>query len=64
MAEKKDTKKFDVWIRRVDTFTATIEADTLEQALELAKTYSIDELSDAPGENIDSEHRFTAVIEV
>jgi len=63
MAKKKDVKKFDVWVCREDTFTAQVEADTLEQALEIAKGMTIDDLVDAPGEMIESEHKFTAVIE-
>lgn len=60
---KKDVKKFDVWVKRDHLFTATIKADTLEQALETARNMDIDELLDAPGETVDSEHKFTSVME-
>lgn len=60
---KKKAKTFDVWVRRDHLFTSKIEADTLEDALVIAKSMSIDDLVDAPGETIDSEHRFTAVLE-
>jgi hypothetical protein len=56
-------KTFDVWIRRDHHFSAKIKADSLEQALETAKQMSIEQLVDAPGETIDSEHKFTAVLE-
>lgn len=61
MANKKTT--FDVWIKRDHTFTAKIKADSLEEALATAKSMSIEQLVDAPGESIDSEHKFTAVLE-
>ncbi len=60
---KKENKKFDIWVRRDHLFTAKIKADTLEQALEIAKSMSIDQLVEAPGETVDSEHKFTAVME-
>jgi len=60
---KKNVKRFDVWVRRDHQFTAKIKADTLEQALEIAKLMTIEQLMDAPGETIDSEHKFTAVME-
>ena len=63
MKTKKNVKKFDVWIRRDHQFTAKIEADTLEEALAIAKTMSIEDLLDIDGETIDSEHKFTAVME-
>jgi len=52
-----------VWVKREHSFTATIKADSLEQALETAKGLTIDELIDLPGETVDSEHKFTAVME-
>lgn len=61
--KKPKKPKFDVWVRRDHLFTAKIEADSLEQALEIAKSMDIDQLVDAPGETIDSEHKFTAVLE-
>lgn len=63
MSKKKEAKKFDVWVKRDHIFSVTIETDTLEQALEIAKQMSIDDLLDAPGEQIESEHKFTAVME-
>ena len=62
MAKKKEVKKFDVWVKRTHTFTATLEVDTLEEALERAKQMDLDMLLDAPGETIESEHVFTAVM--
>lgn len=56
-------KTFDVWVKREHTFTATIKADSLEDALALARTWPIEDLVDAPGETIESEHKFTAVLE-
>jgi hypothetical protein len=63
MSKKKKAKTFDVWIKREHIFTAKIKGDTLEEALALAKSMTIEQLLDAPGETIDSEHRFTAVME-
>lgn len=63
MSKKKDVKKFDVWVRRDHTFTATIEADTSEEAIATAKSMTIEQLVDAPGETMDSDHKFTAVLE-
>lgn len=63
MSKKKVVKKFDVWVRRDHTFTVTIAADTLEEALAAAKGMSIEDLVDASGETIDSDHKFTAVME-
>ncbi len=60
---KSKKPKFDVWVKREHTFTAKIEADSLEQALEIAKSMSIERLLDAPGDTIESEHKFTAVLE-
>lgn len=56
-------KVFDVWVKRDHMFTAKIKAETLEEALSLAKAMSIEQLVDAPGETIDSDHVFTAVLE-
>lgn len=60
---KTKTKKFDVWVTRTHQFIAKVKADTLEEAIQIARAMSIDELVSAPGETIDSEHAFTAVLE-
>jgi hypothetical protein len=60
---KKKDKKFDVWVLREYSFTAKIKADSLEEALEAAKGMSIYQLLDAPGEEIDSNHTFTAIMQ-
>ncbi len=60
---KKKKTYFDVWVRRDHSFTAKIEAENLEQAIERAKGMTIEQLMDVPGETVDSEHRFTAVLE-
>jgi hypothetical protein len=59
----KNQKKFDVWVKRDHIFTAKIKADTLEEALATAKSMTIEQLIDAPGETVESEHTFTAVME-
>ena len=59
----KKQQTFDVWVKRDHLFTAKIKADSLEQALEKAKAMSIEQLVDAPGETIDSDHKLTAVME-
>jgi len=58
---KKQT--YDVWVRRDHLFTAKIKADSLEGAFQLAKSMSIEQLMDAPGETVESEHKLTAVME-
>lgn len=63
MAKKKNVTKFEVWVKRDHLFTAKIEADTLEEALSTAKAMTIEQLLDAPGETVDSEHQFTTVME-
>ena len=59
----KNKKKFDVWIKREYSFTVKIKAETLEEALAIAKSMTIEQLVNAPGEEVDSEHTFTAVME-
>ena len=59
---KKKQPTFDVWVERKHTFTVKIIANSLEEALAEARKMSIDELLDAPGETVDSEHEFTAVM--
>jgi hypothetical protein len=54
--------KYDVWIKREHTFTAKIQANTFEEALETAKLMSIDDLLGAPGETVDSEHEITGIL--
>ncbi len=49
---KKQT--FDVYVRRNHFFTATIEAATLDQALEIANNMTEDDLLDAPGDTLES----------
>lgn len=56
-------KTFDVWVRRDHYFTAKIKAQSLAHALEIALSMKIDQLIDAPGETIDSEHKITGVME-
>ena len=56
-------KVFDVWVERKHLFTVKIKADTLEEALQIARQMNIDKLLDADGETIDSEHRLTSVME-
>lgn len=65
MSKQLNNKKkvFDVWVKREHTFTAEIKAESLEEALNFAKEMSIEQLVDAPGETIDSDHKFTAVLE-
>jgi hypothetical protein len=59
---KEKLPKFDVWVKRTHTFTATVSAKTLEDAVILAKNMNEQQLLDAPGEEIDSEHELTAVM--
>jgi hypothetical protein len=59
----KNQKKFDVWVKRDHIFTVKIKAETLEEALATAKLMSIEQLIDASGETVDSEHTFTAIME-
>ncbi len=42
MNNKKNVKKFDVWVRRDHVFTARIAADTLEEALTIARGMTTD----------------------
>jgi len=60
--KNKKTKSFDVWVRRVHTFTAIIRAESLEEALTTAKTMSESELLGLPGDTIDSEYEITGVL--
>lgn len=60
--KNKKAKTFNVWVRRVHTFTAIIEADSLEEALASANAMSESELLDVPGDTIDSEYEITGVL--
>ena len=59
---KKKTSAFDVWVKEVRTFTAIVEADTLEQALDLARHMSGDELNGCPGDMVDSDIEIIGVM--
>jgi len=59
---KKKVTTFDVWIERKHIFTARVVADNLEQALDVARHMTLDELLDAPGDTCDSEHKITGVM--
>ena len=64
MVKREQKKTFDVWAEVKMTVTAKVEADTLEQALEVGRTLSTDDfVYNEPGEIIQSEHRLTAIFE-
>jgi hypothetical protein len=61
MSKKTKTPVFTVWVKRDHFFTAEIKADSLADALGKVKEMDIDQLLDAPGETMDSEHKITGV---
>jgi hypothetical protein len=56
-------KEYTVHVKRDVLFEAKVKADTVEGALELAKSMSIEALWKTPGDVIDDTHRITAVFE-
>jgi len=61
---KKNQPKFQIWVRRDHYFTADIVANSIAEALEIANKMSIDELVDAPGEQVDDDHKITGIMEL
>ena len=62
MKTKSEAPKFEIHVSAKLSFTATVEADSLKEALEKASAMSYGQLfEDTPGEMLDSEHEITGV---
>jgi hypothetical protein len=59
---KPKLPKFTVYVKRTYDFTAEIEAASINDAIAIAGQLEIDELVDAPGDALDSEHEIWGVV--
>jgi hypothetical protein len=59
---KPKLPKFTVYVKRTYHFTAEIEAPSLDDAIAIAGQWDIEELTDAPGEILESEHEIYGVV--
>ena len=63
MAKKEKKKLFTVMAIVEKNVTVEVSADTLEEALQIARSYTVDDVLTKPGDTIDEEFRITGVYE-
>jgi len=61
---KKKQPVFEIHVKADVFFSAKIEADSFEEALQKARQLKYYGLWEAPGDIIDTEHKITGVFEV
>jgi hypothetical protein len=60
---KTKQKKFTVYVRVEELYTAEIKADSLREALDIAESRTEEELRDTPGEILNTDTEITGVFE-
>lgn len=63
MAKKEKKKLFTVMAIVEKNVTVEVSADTLEEALQIARSYTVDDVLTKPGDMIDEEFRITGIYE-
>ena len=63
MSKKKKQPQFEIHVKADVFFSAMINADNLEDAIQKAKELGYSGLWDATGDIIDTEHKITGVFE-